>query len=108
MQTLTKEDRLSLMRFVCSFAWADFEVQDEERTFIGKLINALELDSEEQKQVAEWLKVPPPPEDVDPTEIPKRHRELFLDTINAVVLSDGVLDPDEAENLKLFKELLCC
>ena len=35
MQSLSREDRLSLMRFVCSFAWADFEVQDQERTFIG-------------------------------------------------------------------------
>lgn len=106
MDTLNREDRLSLMRFVCSFAWADFEIQDEERTFIGKLINALELDPEEKAQVVEWLKVPPMPEEVDPTQIPRKHREVFLDTIKAVVMSDGVLDPDEEENLKLFVELL--
>ncbi|MFH2006350.1 MAG: TerB family tellurite resistance protein [bacterium] len=106
MDSLPKEDRLSLMRFVCSFAWADFEIQDEERTFIGKLIAALELEPDEKKLVAEWLKVPPRPEEVDPTDVPRRHRELFLATVKAVVMADGVLDPDEEENLKLFTELL--
>ncbi len=106
MDTLNREDRLSLMRFVCSFAWADFEIQDQERTFIGKLISALELQPDERAQVDEWLKVPPMPEEVDPTQIPKQHREMFLDTVKAVVMSDGVLDPDEEENLKLFVELL--
>ncbi len=106
METLNREDRLSLMRFVCSFAWADFEIQDEERTFIGKLIAALEMKPDEKALVDEWLKVPPMPEEVDPTQIPKKHREVFLDTVKAVVMSDGVLDPDEEENLKLFVELL--
>ncbi len=106
MDKLNKEDRLSLMRFVCSFAWADFEIQDEERSFIGKLIGVLELEPDEKAQVDEWLKVPPMPEEVDPTQIPRRHREVFLDTVRAVVMSDGVLDPDEEENLKLFSELL--
>ena len=98
--------RLSLMRFVCSFAWADFEIQDQERTFIGKLVSCLELEADEKEQVEEWIKVPPAPEDVYPTRIPKHHRKLFLDTVEAVVMADGVLDPDEAENLALFKELL--
>ena len=106
MKSLNKEDRLSLMRFVCSFAWADFEIQDQERTFIGKLMHCLELDPDEKLQVEEWLKVPPDPEDVDPTRIPRQHRKLFLDTVEGVVMADGVLAPDEAENLALFKELL--
>ena len=42
-----------------------------------------DLDPEERKQVDEWLKLPPKPEEVDPTQIPKRHRELFLATIKA-------------------------
>lgn len=106
MKSLSKEDRLSLMRFVCSFAWADFEIQDEERTFIGKLMKCLELDPEEKDQVREWLKLPPAPEDVDPTRIPRKHRQLFLDAVEGVVMADGVLDPDEEENLALFRELL--
>jgi uncharacterized tellurite resistance protein B-like protein len=106
MKSLSKEDRLSLMRFVCSFAWADFEVQDQERTFIGKLMRCLELEPDEREQVEQWVKVPPAPEEVDPTRIPAQHRKLFLDTVEAVVMADGVLDPEEAENLALFKELL--
>jgi uncharacterized tellurite resistance protein B-like protein len=106
MKSLSKEDRLSLMRFVCSFAWADFEVQDQERTFIGKLMRCLELEPDEREQVEQWVKLPPAPEEVDPTRIPEQHRKLFLDTVEAVVMADGVLDPEEAENLALFKELL--
>jgi uncharacterized tellurite resistance protein B-like protein len=106
MDVLNKEERLSLMRFVCSFAWSDFEIQDEERSFIAKLINALQLEPDEKAQVDEWLKVPPLPEEVDPTQIPRKHREVFLDTVKAVIMADGVLDPEEEENLKLFVELL--
>jgi uncharacterized tellurite resistance protein B-like protein len=106
MKRLTKEQRLQLMRFVCSFAWADFEVQDAEKTYIGRLIKKLALDEDEQKLVNGWLKVPPPAEEVDPTRIPKEHRKIFLDTVREVVMADGRLDPDEAENLALFQELL--
>ena len=95
-----------MLRFVCSFAWADFEIQDQERTFIGRLMRKLDVDADEKQQVEEWLKVPPRPEEVDPTQIPKKHRELFLGQVRGVILADGVLDPEEAENLKLFEELL--
>jgi tellurite resistance protein len=106
MKRLSKDDRLNLMRFVCSFAWADFEIQDEERSYVARLVRQLELDAEEQKLVNEWLKVPPPAEEVDPTRIPKAHREIFLNAVRAVVMADGKLDPDEEENLNLFQELL--
>jgi uncharacterized tellurite resistance protein B-like protein len=106
MKQLSREDRLNLMRFVCSFAWADFEIQDEERAYVSRLIRQLGLDAEEQKQVNEWLKVPPPAEEVDPTRIPKEHREVFLNAVRSVVMADGRLDPDEEENLSLFQELL--
>ena len=35
-KSLTREDRLRLMKFVCSFAWADLEIQDEERQRLGR------------------------------------------------------------------------
>ncbi|MCC6527150.1 MAG: TerB family tellurite resistance protein, partial [Polyangiaceae bacterium] len=34
LSKLSKTDRMRLMRFVCSFAWADLEVQNEERAYV--------------------------------------------------------------------------
>ena len=106
LDALDREDRLQLMRFVCSFAWADLEVSDGEREFIVKLVDRLNLDEGERAQVAEWLEVPPRPDDVDPTDIPKEHRELFLDAARAMIMSDGTIDDVEAENLIIFDQLL--
>ena len=38
---LSREDRVRLLRFVCSFAWADLKVQDQERQFLGALVKKL-------------------------------------------------------------------
>ena len=103
---LSRAERMRLMRFVCSFAWADLEVQDEERKFVARLMHRLALDDEERRQVEAWLKVPPPPEEVDPSQVPREHRQLFLDTVRQLVASDRVLDPEERENLALFEQLL--
>ncbi|MFT5354280.1 MAG: hypothetical protein ACI9KE_001485 [Polyangiales bacterium] len=106
IQTLDREDRLRLMKFVCSFAWADLEIQDEERAFIGRLVTQLELDDAETAQVDEWLKLPPTADELDPAEIPVAHRELFLETARAMIVSDGKIDADEAENFALFELLV--
>jgi hypothetical protein len=103
---LSRPERMRLMRFVCSFAWADLEVQDAERAFVARLMTRLDLDDDERQQVERWLKVPPPPEEVDPSQVPREHRKLFLDTVRQLVASDRVLDPEERENLALFEQLL--
>ena len=41
--TLPREDRLRLMKFVCSFAWADLEIHVKEREFVGKMISPQNL-----------------------------------------------------------------
>ena len=106
LDSLDREDRLQLMRFVCSFAWADLEVTSEERDFIVQLVDRLELDDEERKEVAQWLEVPPPADDLDPADIPREHRELFLDAARAMIISDGDVDDVEAENLIILDQLL--
>jgi uncharacterized membrane protein YebE (DUF533 family) len=105
-KSLDREDRLRLMRFVCSFAWADLVVRDEEREFVGKLVRSLELPPDEREQVQEWLEVPPRVEELDPAEIPRAHRELVLRAARAMVVSDGEVDEQEAENLALLESLL--
>jgi uncharacterized membrane protein YebE (DUF533 family) len=106
MQRLNKSDRMRLMRFVCSFAWADLEIQKEERAFVGKLVKQLDLDQDERREVEAMLQRPPKPEDVDPARVPLQHRELFLDAVRAVIAADGSIAQEEHENLELFEALL--
>jgi len=103
LDLMDREDRLRLMKFICSFAWADLQIQAEERTFIEKTIRKLELDSEERSQVDEWLELPP---EVDPAEIPAAHRQLFIDFARATIAADGHIDQDERFNLEIFEMLL--
>jgi uncharacterized tellurite resistance protein B-like protein len=106
MQKLSRQDRLRLMKFVCSFAWADLEIKDAERKFVEKMVKQLRLDDAEKAQVQSWLEVPPRAEEVDPTRIPAAHRQMFLDTIRDVITADGEVAKDEWENLTLFEQLL--
>ncbi len=106
MQKLSAKDRLRLMKFVCSFVWADLEVKGSERKFVSNMAKKLKLSEEEAAQVKEWLKVPPRPGEVDPTQIPKEHRQMFLDTMRDVITADGEVARDEWENLALFEQLL--
>lgn len=106
LDQLDREDRLQLMRFVCSFAWADLEVTDRERDFVVKMVDRLGLDDDERSQVDKWLEVPPHPDELDPEDVPREHRELFLDAARAMILSDGEVDDVEAENLIILDQLL--
>ena len=106
MKRLRPKDRLRLMKFVCSFVWADLEVKDSERAFVQRIVKRLRLDADEAAQVNAWLEVPPRAEELDPTTIPKEHRQLFLDTIRDVIVTDGEVSPAEWENLSLFEQLL--
>ena len=103
---LQRTERLRLMKFICSFAWADLEVRDEERAFIAKMMKRLELDEEEEVQVQKWLELPPPPEEIDPTEVPREHRQLFIDAARAMIVADGRISEEEAEIFELFEQLI--
>src|SRR5215471_12361920 len=102
---LGREDRLRLMKFLCSFAWADLRVHDKEKAFIRKMVKKLSLDDGEAAAVEGWLKVPPPADEVDPQDIPAEHKKLFLESVRAIVLADGEVDPNERESLTLLEEL---
>jgi Tellurite resistance protein TerB len=105
-KALDRSERMQLMKFLCSFAWADLTVRPEERRFVSRMVGKLELDEEERRRVAGWLKVPPGPESIDPTRIPREHRRVFLKAIEGVIRSDGEVAPEEQENFELLKELL--
>jgi hypothetical protein len=103
---LGREDRLRLMKFLCSFAWADLRVHEKEKSFIRKLVKKLSLDADEAAAVEGWFKVPPRPDEVDPQDIPAEHKQVFLDAVRAVIIADGEVHPDERINLALLEELL--
>jgi len=103
---LDRRERMRLMKFVCSFAWADLEIRSEERAFVKSLVERLTLDEDEQAKVSGWLEVPPDIESIDPTLVPHEHRRIFLETIEGVIESDGEIAPEERENLRVFEALL--
>ena len=103
---LDREDRLRLMKFVCSFAWADLEIADQERRLVHRMVAKFGLAEDEKKQVARWLEVPPRAEEVDPALVPHAHRQLFLQAAREVIAADGEISEDERENLSLLEQLL--
>jgi uncharacterized tellurite resistance protein B-like protein len=106
MHGLERHERLQLMKFICSFAWADLEVSAEERRYVGRLVRRLEMDSAEAAQIERWLEVPPHPEEVDPTLVPEQHRRLFVDSILGLIEADGDVSEEERSSLALFERLL--
>lgn len=106
LDQLDRRDRLRLVEFVCSFAWADLEIQPEERVFIAKLIRRLGLDEDEDLQVQQWLDRPPQLDHLDPTSIPAAHRRFFVDAIEGLISADGEIAQEESDSFEIFKQLL--
>jgi uncharacterized membrane protein YebE (DUF533 family) len=106
LDQLNKRERMLLLKFVCAFAWADLEVKKSERDLVRRLVDTLHLEPDEKKEVEQWLKRPPKPEEVDPNRIPRAHRTLFLEAARQMIAVDGEIDPAERENLELLEQLL--
>ena len=106
LEELDRRDRLRLVQFVCSFAWADFEIQPEERVFISRLIRRLELGEEENLQIQQWLDRPPGLDDLDPTSIPAAHRRFFVEAIEGLISANGEIAEEERESFEIFQQLL--
>lgn len=106
IEDLGSEDRMRLMRFVCTFAWADLEIQEAEQSFVQKLMDRLEFDDDEVEQIKGYLKTPPTPEEVDPNDVPPAHRQVFLNLCLQLVGADGVVAEAEMETLSLLEKLL--
>ncbi len=95
-----------LLRFVCSFAWADLEIRPEERAFVARLIRRLGLSEDERLEVEGWLTTPPALETVDPALVPREHRLLFVRAAESVIAIDGDIADSEKEQLIMFAQLL--
>ena len=103
---MTAAERMNLMRFVCSFVWTDLKVHQAERDLVMRIAGRMGLTDAETRQVAEWLRVPPNVEDIDPSTIAAPHRQLFLQAAELAVKADGRVVPAERDSLALFRELL--
>lgn len=106
LEQLDRRERLRLVEFVCSFAWADLEIRPEERAFISRLIRRLDLDEEEDLRVQQWLERPPRIDDLDPTSIPREHRRIFVEAIEGLISADGEISDEERDSFDVFKQLL--
>jgi len=106
LDQLDRRDRMRLVQFVCTFAWADLEIQPEERVFISRLIRRLELGEEDDLQVQQWLDSPPSLDDLDPTSIPSAHRRFFVEAVEGLIHADGEIADEERETFEIFKQLL--
>jgi uncharacterized tellurite resistance protein B-like protein len=106
LKKLDRDDRMRLMKFVCSFAWADLRIADQERRFVQKMIRNLQLEPSEAEQVEKWLELPPRAEEVDPNDIPREHKRIFLEYARDIVAADGDVTEEERENLTLLEMLL--
>lgn len=104
--TLSVEDRLQLLKFVCAFAWADFKVKPAERELVGRIIQRCGLDGEESAQVEAWLQSPPNPDEIDPLDVPQEHRQLLLSLVLEMIAVDGEISPEESETYNLLTQLL--
>jgi uncharacterized tellurite resistance protein B-like protein len=102
MRDLTRKERMLLMRFVCTCAWADREIRAEERDFVSRLARKLGLDAGERREVEAWLASPSAFEPVDPSAVPEEHRRQFLHAAESVIAADGDIARAEQEQLLRF------
>lgn len=103
---LTEDEKLRLLRFVCSFAWADLEIAEKERDFVRDLAQKMALSDEANEQVLSWLDHPPSEEELDPFEVPAAHRKLILEAVLEMVAADGIVDMMEVESFAIFEALM--
>lgn len=106
LENLTDDEKLRLLRFLCSFAWADLNVGDPERKLVVDLIRRFGLGDEDSVMAAGWLDHPPNEDDIDPTDIPRDHRQLVLDAVLEMVGVDGRVDSMEAESYAVLEALM--
>jgi hypothetical protein len=104
--TLSVPERLNLLKFVCSFCWTDLKIAQAERDLVMRIVGQMNLTDDEAKQVRAWLQVPPPVDEIDPSSVPKEHRELFLRAAQMAIAADGRVVPAERDAMAIFRDLL--
>ena len=99
---LTEAEQIDLMRFLCSFAWADGEVQAQEKVVLERVLSSLTLSEAGRAEASRWLFRPPNMEGFDFGAIPPDKRALFLDRAFEVAAAHGGLGKEELRHLQMF------
>ena len=105
-EELSRDDRLLLLRFVCAFAWTDLEIRDGERKFVERLMERMQLSSDDRAEVEGYLHVAPSPETTNPKLVPPEHRRLFIDSVRALIYADGEVDAEERDRFEKLRAAL--
>lgn len=105
-QDLSSEERLTLLKFLCAFAWTDLDVQEAEKRFIRRVTEKLSLDAGDRQQVEAWLHVAPSPNSVTPDQVPTQHRRAFLEAVRALIYVDGEVDAEERDAFEKLQRAL--
>ncbi|NNE44663.1 MAG: hypothetical protein HKN12_10670 [Gemmatimonadetes bacterium] len=110
---MTRAHRLSFLKVLAAMAWADGEVQEEERNRIKILFNEFDLDPADRKQVDALLERPVTfDRALDLTKdfagrvsLPGARKEL-LEELETLVGADRQRTPEETELLEHFRAIL--
>jgi uncharacterized tellurite resistance protein B-like protein len=105
-EQLSRDDRMLLLRFVCAFAWTDLTIAEGERKFVARLMDRMQLSAEDRAEVAGYLHVAPAPESTNPKLVPAAHRRIFIDSVRALIYSDGDVDPEERDRFEKLRTAL--
>src|SRR6187551_1644347 len=105
-EQLSRDDRMLLLRFVCAFAWTDLAIHAGERKFVERLIERMQLSSEDRAEAMAYLHVAPSPEATNPKLVPPQHRQMFIDSVRALIYADGEVDAEERERFERLKAAL--
>ena len=105
-EQLSREDRMLLLRFVCAFAWTDLQVQSGERKFVERLMDRMQLSTDDRREVEGYLHVAPTPESTNPKLVPREHRRIFIDALRALIYADGSVDDEERERFDRLQAAL--
>jgi uncharacterized tellurite resistance protein B-like protein len=95
-----------LMRFVCAFAWTDLSIHQGERKFVERLIERMQLSSEDRTEALAYLHVAPAPESTNAKLVPKEHRRVLIESVRALIYADGEVDAEERERFEKLKAAL--
>ena len=105
-EKLSRDERMLLLRFVCAFAWTDLEIRDGERKFVQRLMERMQLSSDDRAEVEGYLHVAPSPEETNPKLVPPEHRRIFLDSVRALIYADGEVDAEERQRFEKLQAAL--
>jgi uncharacterized tellurite resistance protein B-like protein len=106
LESLSRAERMLLLRFVCAFAWTDLKVTDKERKFVKRLVDRLGLSGEDAEEVEAWIHVAPAPGSVDASLVPADHRRAFVETVRAMIYADGNVDDEERAQFEKLRSAL--